>query len=203
MITSIVPAAGRSTRMGQPKLALPLGDSSVLQHVIRQLLDGGVNHVVVVIGKHVPELKSLASSTGADTIVLENSSPDMRTTVEYGFRWLQDTYEPRPTDACILAPGDRPAFDKHVVHQLCTAYCSQSTRSLVVPTYQGVRGHPSLIAWRHVLGIRSLPGDRGINAYFRSNAPDVLEVPVSNEGVLLNLDTPEDYAQLRKYWKGG
>src|SRR5207237_3552168 len=53
---ALIPAAGKSTRMGRPKLALPLGGRTVLEHVVAALRDAGVEHVLVVVGPHVPEL---------------------------------------------------------------------------------------------------------------------------------------------------
>lgn len=197
MIVAVVPAAGRSTRMGRPKLTLPLGDRTVLEHVVAALRDGGARHVVVVIGPHVPELCTLAVSAGTDVYALPEPTPDMRTTVEAGLRWLEERYRPRPTDAILLAPGDHPAFNANVVHALCEAYLRRPSRSIVIPVHAGRRGHPVLIAWRHVPGIRDLPPDRGINSYLRDHAAATQELPIAEAGVLFNLDTPADYDSLR------
>ena len=196
MIVAVVPAAGHSTRMGRPKLALPLGGRTVLEHVVAVLRDGGAEHVVVVIGPHVPELASLAESAGAEVCRLSGTTPDMRATVEHGLRRLEDR-RPLPADAFLLAPGDHPAFDAGVVRTLCAAYLRDPARSIVVPVHAGRRGHPTLIAWRHVAGIRALPADRGINAYLQASIAEIQEVPAAGAGVLFDLDTPEDYDRLR------
>ena len=74
MIFAVVPAAGKSTRMGRPKLSLPLGTCTILERVIHALRQGGVDHVLVVAAPHVGELASLAQSAGAHALVL----PDAR-----------------------------------------------------------------------------------------------------------------------------
>ena len=62
MTFAIIPAAGHSTRMGRPKLSLPLGERTVLEHVIAALRQGGVDHVLVVVAPHVAELVPLANA---------------------------------------------------------------------------------------------------------------------------------------------
>jgi CTP:molybdopterin cytidylyltransferase MocA len=197
MIFAIVPAAGLSSRMGRSKLALRFGSRTVLEHVVTELRDGGAAQVVVVVASHFPELRGLAESAGASVCAIAQTTPDMRATVEEGFNWLEMHYQPQVTDAFLLAPGDHPLFDARVVRHLCVAYQSDSSRSIIIPTHLGRRGHPSLISWRHVAGIRTLPSDCGIDSYLRARDPEILDIAVPDAGVLFNLDAPEDYDVLR------
>ena len=196
MIAAVVPAAGHSTRMGRPKLALPLGDRTVLEHVIAALRAGGAEQVVVVVGPHVPELIPLAKAAGAGVCRLSESTPDMRATVEDGLNWLEGHISP-PPEAFLLAPADHPTLDAAVVRTLCDCFRSDPARSILIPTHGGRRGHPVLFAWRRVNGIRALPQDRGINVYVREHAAEVREIEVETPSVLWDLDTPEDYDRCR------
>lgn len=199
VIAALIPAAGHSTRMGRPKLSLPLGDLTILEHTVGALRAGGVDRVLVVVGPHVPELVPLAEFAGAESCRLGEPTPDMRSTVEHGLRWLED-HLPIP-DAFLLVPADHPALDPAIIRELCVAFSSGPANTIIIPVHDGKRGHPALVAWRHVAGIRALPPDRGINTYFREHADDVRELPVSSSGVLCDLDTPEDYERLRKLWE--
>lgn len=200
MILAVVPAAGLSSRMGLPKLALPLGDRTVMERVVTALRTGGTDQVVVVIGPHVPELAPLAESAGAEVCRLAKPTADMRATVEHGLRWLEDRHRPRPDDAWLLAPADHPTLDPGVVRSLCDTFARDPSKSILIPVHTGRRGHPALIAWRHVAGILALPAGRGINAYLREHAGEAPEVPVAAAGVLCDLDTPEDYERLLQMW---
>lgn len=200
MIVAVAPAAGHSSRMGRPKLSLPLGDRTVLEHVVAALRSGGADHVVVVVGPHVPELVPLATAAGAEVCRLTEPTPDMRSTLEHGLRWVEERHSPRPEDAWLLAPADHPTLDPSVVLTLLEAFIANPTNSILIPTHNGRRGHPALMGWHHVAGIRAVPPDRGINAFFREHPNDVREVPVSTPGVLCDLDTPEDYERLRETW---
>jgi CTP:molybdopterin cytidylyltransferase MocA len=199
VIAAVVPAAGYSSRMGRPKLSLPLGDRTILEHVVAALKSGGIDHVVVVIGPHVPELVPLAETAGAHICRLAEPTPDMRATVQHGLAWIEEHLTPLPS-AWLLAPADHPTLDAGVVRELIAASETDPSHSIFVPTHAGRRGHPALVAWKHAEGIRALPGDRGINSLFRERAAELREVPVSSPGVLCDLDTPEDYEQLLAAW---
>ncbi len=201
VIAAVVPAAGHSTRMGRPKLALPLGGRTVLEHVVAALRAGGADHVVVVVGPHVPELVPLAEAAGAHVCRLAEPTPYMRATVGHGLRWVEDHLHPTQADAFLLAPADHPALDPGTVRELCEAFGRDPSRSILVPVCGGRRGHPALVAWRHAAGIRALPPDRGINSYFREHAGEVGGVPVAGGGAFADLDTPEDYERLCVAWK--
>src|SRR5947209_7421016 len=70
VLFAVIPAGGKSARMGRCKLALPLGDRTVLTWLLKSLAAGGVDRAVVVIGPHLPELIPLAVEAGADVYLL-------------------------------------------------------------------------------------------------------------------------------------
>jgi molybdenum cofactor cytidylyltransferase len=193
---ALVPAGGQSTRMGRPKLLLPLGERTVLEHVIASLRVAEVAPILVVVASHLPQLATVAEQAGADALLLSEATPDMRTTVERGLRWLEERLHPRPDDGWLLVPADHPTLDAAVVRSLVEARARYPERSIFIPTFQGRRGHPTLIAWQHVPGMRSLPAGEGLNLYLRQQAAQTLEVPVLSADVLCDLDTPEDYERL-------
>jgi molybdenum cofactor cytidylyltransferase len=194
MTFAVVPAAGHSTRMGRPKLTLPLGSRIVIEYVIDALRTGGIEHVLVVIGPHVPDLGPLATAAGADVLTLAEATADMRSTVEHGLRWIEERYHPEPNDPWLLVPADHPVLDPGLVRQVVVAGTVE--RPIVVPVHDGRRGHPTRFAWRHAAAIRELPPGQGINALLRDRAHEVNELPVADPAVLSDLDTPDDYAQL-------
>ena len=137
MIFAVVPAAGRSSRMGRPKLSLPLGEYTVLEHVLLALRQGGVDETVVVVGPHDPALTPLAEAAGGHVVSLAEPTPDMRATVEQGLRWLENHFHPHPEDAWLLAPADHPTLDAAVVRRLCEAYAAKPSSSIAVPAFMG------------------------------------------------------------------
>jgi molybdenum cofactor cytidylyltransferase len=195
MSTALIPAAGHSRRMGRPKLALPVAGRTVLEHVVAALRAGGVERTLVVLAPHVADLAALAGHAGADVLLLPEATSDMRATVEAGLAWLEERYHPGDEDDWLLCPADHPALDAEVVALLVLARRERPEYSVFVPTWQGQRGHPALIAWHHVTGIRAAPAGEGLNAYLRRQAEQTWLVE-SSPAVVQDLDTPEDYERL-------
>jgi molybdenum cofactor cytidylyltransferase len=193
---ALIPAAGKSRRMGQPKLSLRLGDSTVLECVCRAVKLAGVERVVVVVGPQGRELVPLAESAGAHVLQLADDTAEMRHTIVHGLEWLQTHCQPAADDAWLLLPADHPCIEPQIIAELLAAHQRQPQRSIVVPTHQGRRGHPVLIGWQHGPAICALPEGTGLNTYLRRQASEVLEVPVAAESILWDLDTPEDYRRL-------
>src|SRR5262249_6229578 len=152
MIDALIPAAGKSVRMGRPKLSLPLGDRSVLEHVLATLHGAGIEDAVVVVGPHVPELVSLAARSGAHVCPLAQEAPDMRATIERGLAWIEERWRPTSADAWLLVPGDHPTLDGAIVRDLIRERATDSRHTIFLPTFDGKRGHPALIGWNHVAG---------------------------------------------------
>lgn len=194
MIAGIVPAAGHSRRMGAPKLALPLRGRPMLAHVVAALRGGGADVVLVVLGPHVAGLADVARAAGAEALVLAEPTPDMRTTVEHGLAWVEERRSPTDADAWLLSPGDHPTLDAAAVRGLVASW-DVERHSILIPTHEGKRGHPALIGWRHVAGLRAHRRDEGLNAYLRLHAAQTREVE-AGVGAVTDVDTPEDYARL-------
>jgi CTP:molybdopterin cytidylyltransferase MocA len=202
MIAAVVPAAGRGTRMGRPKLSLCVGGRPMLESVVTALRDGGADPVVVVTGPHDPRAPAIARAAGADVCELAEPSPDMRTTVEHGLRWLLQRYRPGTDDAFLLTPGDIPFLDAGTVRTLCRMWRSQPSASVLVPVRASQRGHPALIGWRHVAAILSWPVECGINSYLREWGDETEMVPVSSAGGFGDVDTPADRDSLGRFADG-
>jgi len=194
---AVVPAAGQSTRMGCNKLLLKSRGRTILEHAIFALIEGGVNHVVVVVGPHAEELGLIARDAGADVCKLPQLTPHMRATVEFGLCGIEKQFRPYAEDAWFLTPADYPSFDATVVRRLCEQIVSNPPQSILVPTFKGKRGHPTLLRWHETRSIRAHPADLGLNSYLRTNFSRVSEVEVEDPGVLSDIDDSADYEHLR------
>jgi molybdenum cofactor cytidylyltransferase len=198
--TALIPAAGKSRRMGRPKLALPLGERTVLEHVVTAFRTAGIVDVLVVLGPHVAFLREAAETAGAHVLLLDDETPDMRATVLHGLAELRRRCRPDDGEFWFLAPADHPTLDANVLRILQEARRAHAEASILVPTFEGKRGHPALIAWSHVARIEAIPPGQGLNSYFREHLAATVEVPVATSEVLVDLDTPDDYESLREWF---
>lgn len=195
MIAAIVPAAGQSSRMGRPKLTLPLsGGEMVIARVVSALKAGGADPVLVIgpprAEPHTPILLDSATDAGALVLSLSAPTPEMRATVEAGLLLLENAV-PHPS-AVLICPGDSVGLTAELVSAVVVRLRS-APESIVIPRYQGHRGHPLGLPWEIALAIRALPPDLGINALRERFADRLTFLDVSEPGATVDLDTPEDY----------
>src|SRR5216683_676442 len=104
----LIPAAGKSRRMGRPKLLLTLGDKTVLEYVLSAMRTVGVDEVVVVVAPDGAALAKVAMAAGARVVQLAEDTPDMRATCLYGLAWIEAHFHPADDDGWLLLPADHP-----------------------------------------------------------------------------------------------
>jgi molybdenum cofactor cytidylyltransferase len=194
----LIPAAGKSRRMGTPKLLLPFGESTVFEQVLSCVRSAGIVDVLVVVAPDAEELADLAASAGAHVLRLAADTPDMRTTCLHGLAWIEAHLHPQQQDGWLLLPADHPTVRPDVVRALLAGAGETTGKTIIVPTYAGRRGHPTLLRWSHVVAIRALPSDQGLNVFIRAYSTETLELPWPRDEILHDLDTPEDYQALIK-----
>jgi molybdenum cofactor cytidylyltransferase len=193
MIAAIVPAAGRSERMGRPKLTLPVGDTTVIAHVIRALRRGGAEPVLVVVpppdARGAAALVVEAERAGATVVTPTQRPADMRGSVELGLNHLGRTTAPATV---LIAPGDCVGITTDLVSWIVKLSRAEPG-SIIVPTFQGRRGHPIALPWDLAGEIRKLPEGIGINSLLALRANLVYELASQESGALADLNTPDDY----------
>src|SRR5262245_45158536 len=170
MIAAVVPAAGRSERMGRPKLTLPLGGTTVIARVVSALREGGAGRVIVVappieVGG-AEALIAEAKAHGAEVVVPEGPTADMRASVELGLARLAESEAP---DGVLLAPGDSPGITAELVARV-VAHFARDTSRIVVPACAGRRGHPVVWPWGIAMQVAGLPSGAGVNAILQAHA---------------------------------
>jgi molybdenum cofactor cytidylyltransferase len=194
-IFAILPAAGKSRRMGQPKLLLPVGKTTVINRVVRTLMQANVDGVFVVVRPDDEPLHQAAQQAGATVIRPATPPADMRQSVQYALDYLAEHHHPQENDGWLLIPADHPSLELDVLETLLHN-SPPSPQAITIPTYEGRRGHPTLFPWRLAAEVPQLPPDQGLNRLVRAHAENVREIPVSAQSILWDLDTPQDYQQL-------
>jgi molybdenum cofactor cytidylyltransferase len=191
MIAALVPAAGQSRRMGRPKPLLDIGGMPLVARVVSALRDGGADRVLVVAPPaeraESAAIVRQAQRQGADVLVLERQTPDMRATIEVGL----DHLETLRASALLVAPADLPGMDARLVARVVEA--GRTANAIARPRAGHRRGHPLYLPWEIARAIRSLPAGAGVNTLVDDPSQTIVEVEVANDQDLADLDTPEDY----------
>jgi molybdenum cofactor cytidylyltransferase len=181
--------------MGRPKLLLPWGRSTLIEHVLSTWKASRVDRIVVVVRADDRELADACHKSDVDVVIPSSDPPEMKTSVEHALRHIEHAYSPEPTDVWLLAPADLPHLATATVDQLLAAHQIE-VPAILVPSCQGRRGHPVLFPWPLGREVFHLGADQGVNALLGSHP--LREVHCSNEGILHDLDTPEDFGQFGK-----
>ncbi|MER3417340.1 MAG: hypothetical protein C4297_14190 [Gemmataceae bacterium] len=193
----VIPAAGRSTRMGRCKLSLPVGNVTLIEKVIEPYRQAGLGPIAVALRRADEDLAPVVHRAGAEVCWLDRDTAHMRQTVEWALDFVQRQWQPSDCDAWFLHPADHPLVSGIALSQLVEA-TRRFEGQAWVPVTGGQRGHPVLIRWAAIPQLRTFAADLGINAWLRHLGHRVVEVVVSDSGVLVDVDTPADYRRLQQ-----
>ena len=191
MISAIILAAGQSRRMGQPKLLLPWGDSTVLEHVIETLEHSDIQDLVVVTGGARRQVEALVGGSARVVFNEAFAEEEMLTSLQSGLR-----AQTSATRAALICLGDQPQVQEGSVRLVCETF-RKTEANLVVPSYQMRRGHPWLIArglWNEFLEMKSPQTPRD---FLKAHALEIEYINVDTPTVIQDLDTPEDYLKFK------
>ncbi len=193
---AVIPAAGKSRRMGRPKLLLPWGNTTVIEAVMSAWNSSAVDHVVVVVDERDEPLADTLSRCEC-TLVRAEAPPDMKASVQCALQEIARRWSPLDRDVWLLAPADFPTLSPTWIDALLAKH-DPSVPKPLVPTYQVRRGHPVLFPWSLAAVANALPSDVGVNRLLVENPPR--EVPMRDDGLLADMNTPEEYEKLRSHF---
>lgn len=190
-LAALILAAGYASRMGQFKPLLPLDGTTVIESTINTFRSTSVTKVVVVTGHHSIQLQSLLEKSGVSAVHNPDYASGMYSSVQAGIKAL-----PTDTEACFLLPADIPLVRGATIRAVAKHHASTQA-PIIYPVFQGERGHPPLIS--HELFADILAGDSqgGLHTLLQRHEKHASEVEVVDEGILLDMDTPEDYARMQ------
>ena len=195
-VAGIILAAGESTRMGRDKALLPLGQRSFLEHLAFALV-GEVSPLLVILGHHAGEIQQQVRLPSSARIVHNPNYKDGQiSSLQTALRSLGT----QPVAGALMCLVDHPAVTKGVVHALLRQF-QQTPAAILLPTYKGRRGHPVLFAARLFDELLSAPLAEGARAVVRAHEHEIESVAVDEEGILWDVDRPEDYEAIQQRWK--
>lgn len=187
MIAGIVLAGGVSARMGQPKALLMDGERTFVESAIESLRDGGCSEVVVVLNEADTELLDVIARAGGVLTWGAGPGTEQIDSLAAGLRAL-----PPDVEGAVVLPVDHPRVKPGTVRAVIDAF-REDGAPIVQVRHAGQHGHPVLFG--AVLFEELKRGDlpEGARTVIRAHRRKVREVPVNDDGVLLDVDTPEEF----------
>jgi molybdenum cofactor cytidylyltransferase len=188
MISAIILAAGQSRRMRQPKMLLPWGDRTVIEHVVTTFLDASIEDVLIVTGGAHEQVEELVDRYPVRKIHnTDYAVGEMLSSLQCGLREMTERAQ-----ATLIGLGDQPQVQGRSIRSICEAYRDGASR-LIVPSFQMKRGHPWLVTrslWDEILALKPPYSPRD---FLNNHANEIRYVNMDTPTILADLDTPEDY----------
>jgi len=193
---AVVPAAGLSRRMGQPKLLMDWSGAPVIDRLLSALDIPEVTDRVVVLRPNDPRLGEAVASTGATVVQPDVAPADMKASVVCAVEYVERVHRPTADDAWMLVPADHPTLERAVVAKIVAAWTA-SQADVLIPVYAGQTGHPIVCKWSVTAQLASIPAERGLNWLIHGSRLNLQRLAVDAPAILQDLDTPGDFRRLQ------
>lgn len=186
-IWAIVLAAGLSTRMGTQKLLLPFEGKTIIEKVVENILNSGIDRINVVLGSNADEISETLKSMPVHFVTNENFRNGMHTSVISGAKAL-----PPETKAVLIFLGDQPFIPEKAIRTVAEAW-KTSGKGIVIPLFDGKRGHPPLYDLKYRDELENLDPTQGLRSVALKFPEDIFEVETFCSEIVRDIDTKDDY----------
>lgn len=194
----VILAAGSSSRMGQNKLLLKWGNTSVIGHLIKTWNELGAGQVVVVIRKDDNSLIEELKRSGVDlsnTIVNPAPQKGMFSSIKCAAQWLGWK---KHFHRFAIVLGDQPQIKFETLMRLLK-FSSNNPDLICQPVYKGKKGHPIVLP-EHVFKGLSNSNAVTLRDAIRDCGVRTIHCEVDDPGLLLDIDTFEEYNRIYKMY---
>ena len=176
--------------MGRPKALLACRGTTFLGHLLRVTAHPAISIRRVVLGAAADEILHATALAPEVVVVNQEWQKGQLSSIQAGLRSLPEG----GTDGVLLCPVDHPLISPHLIDLLVKAFRSKD-KPIVMPTWQGHRGHPVIFAAKLYPELLAAPADVGARAVVWEHQSDLYELPTGEEGVVLNLNDPASLAR--------
>ena len=189
MIVAVVLSAGESSRMGRPKALLPIAGQTFIERIVAALKETRVGKVMVVLGHNAADMKQQIEHLPVEILVNPDYKLGQLSSLQVALRRLQ----PDPDcEGMLVHLVDHPYIEASLVDEMIRRFY-QSKKAIVVPRCGTRRGHPVIFSRALFAELLAAPLAEGAKAVVNAHRDDTLEVETDQEGILVDIDTPDLY----------
>jgi len=183
--------------MGRSKQLLPLGEGTMLERVIAAVLESSVDGLALVVN---PEIAAALRDALPDRCLVSiNADPasEMIVSVQIGLREIIRAFEPEDSDGVLLLLGDQPQVTGGTITTCAETFrLPRSPARILIATYRGRRGHPTVFSVGLLREILSWPPERKLSDLAREHPDETRELPILGAPPPIDVNTPADYLRL-------
>ncbi len=195
-IFAIIPAAGRSRRMGTAKQLLDVGSTTMLDALLTPLAAARVAGIALVTHSGLVDKLALDRFPNLLIAINDDETSDMIDSVRLGL----DAWHARETvgdrDGFLICPADHPGIST-ADFDACIAAFESTPDKIIVAARAARRGHPIIFPAHLASVVQSSTCDPGLNALPRTHSDKVVSVDCPSPGITRDIDTPADYRDLK------
>lgn len=190
-LAGIILAAGKGSRMGRTKQLLPYKGTTLLGTVIEETTSSALSDVVVVLGFDALKIMEQVDMSGARVVMNPRFEDGQATSLCAGLAAVAPD-----CGGAVFLLGDQPQVTRSVINRMIDAWYRDGDALIQIPFYQKKRGNPVIVDRALFKPLSQLTGDTGARALFSRYENRIQKIHLDDPGILLDVDTPEDYDRL-------
>jgi len=190
-IAAIILAAGRSTRFKGFKPLATIGEMSLVDRAIALFKSAGIEILCLVVGHRRADIVGALNARRIPWVYNEEYRQGMLSSVRAGVAALSSRIQ-----AFFILPVDIPLVRRQTVLDLLSAYKKHGS-GILYPVFDNKRGHPPLVSSSYAGPLLVWHGRGGLQAFLKLHEKDAVDVPVADEYIHRDIDTPDDLKSLR------
>lgn len=177
--------------MGRPKALLPIDGQTFIEKIVGALKKSSVAKVIVVLGHNADEMRRHIQHLPIEILVNPDYKLGQLSSLQVAVRSLEKEAD---CDGMLVHLVDHPYVNTKLVETMIKR-CEETAKLIIVPRYNGKRGHPVIFSRKLFQELLAAPMDQGAKAVVDAHRADTLEIDTEDEGITLDIDTPEIYRQ--------
>lgn len=185
MLAAVILSGGASSRMGSPKALVPYQGRPFLEHLLEITSHRNIGVRRVVLGAQAESIAKAIQLKADEIVINEDWEKGQLSSIQAALRSL-----PPETDGILLCLIDHPLISAVLVQELIEQFYT-SKKPIVLPLYEGRRGHPVIFSSTLYDELLHAPLETGARAVVWAHSGDIEEVRTNEEGCVLNLNDPE------------